>query len=455
VSRKTSVAILSILACTGIACAQSQQAPAPFAGFAARTAIPVLQRAHSVVADDMNEDGRIDLVVAVAGANSVALLPGKGDGSFGPPIYLPVGKTPKFAVTGDFNHDHHRDIAVADQDDDTISVLLGNGDGTFKPRVSYTACHGVHEVAVADFNRDGNDDVVAACHDKPYFASLFLGNGDGTFKPGVELAAGDEPTAVVVGDFNGDGIPDLAFADRAGDAVSILIGKGDGTFDKAVTYATAPSPHSIRTADLTGSGHLDIVTTNDRSNNLSILYGKGDGTFEPHVDLAANSLPKSVALADLNGDGRPDIIITNTTYPTCCTVEGSTISVFLNLGNRQFAPRQDYFVGGNPFSLLVRDLNGDGKADVVTANYNDQTDAQHLYLQVTHALGISGKPARLAGAAVFGFIGLVIALIARSRYRTGGFVAGLVLALILAGGFYKFSKPRLDGNSHITIMFGQ
>src|SRR6202044_731600 len=133
---------------------------------------------------------------------------------------------------------------------------------------------------------------------------------------------------------------------------------------------------------------------NDRSNNISILYGKGDGTFESHVDLAANSMPKSVALADLNGDGLTDIIITNTTYPACCTVEGTTLSVFLNQGGRKFAPRRDFYVGGNPFSLLVRDLNGDGKPDVTTANYNDETAAQHLYLQVTHSLGLSGKAGR-------------------------------------------------------------
>jgi hypothetical protein len=403
----------------------------------------------------MNEDGRIDLIVAVAGADSVAFLAGNGDGTFAKPAYLAVGKTPKYAVTGDFNHDHHRDIVVADQDDDTISVLLGNGDGTFKPRVSYPACHGAHEVAVADFNRDGNDDVVVACHDQPYFASLFLGNGDGTFKPGVELAAGAEPTAVVVGDFNGDGIPDLAFADRAGDGVSVLLGKGDGSFNAAVTYPTAPSPHGIRAADLTGGGHLDIVTVNDRSNKISILYGKGDGTFEPHTDLTANSLPKSVALADLNGDGRPDIIVTNTTYPTCCTIEGSTLSVYLNLGERKFAPRQDFDVGGNPFSLLIRDLNGDGKPDVTTANYNDQTAARHLYVQATHALGLSGKPARVAGAVLFGLIGIAIALIARSRYQTPGFIAGVILALVLAGGFYKLSKPSLDGPSHVSILFAR
>jgi hypothetical protein len=442
-------------------CVVSAEAPnaadaaRPFSGFAPRVTLPVLLKAHSVVADDMNEDGHLDLVVAVAGANSVAFFAGHGDGTFEPATYLPVGMTPKFAATGDFNRDGHRDIVVADQDDGTISVLLGNGDGTFRPKVTYASCHGAHEVAVADFNGDGKDDVAVACHGQPYSVSVFLGNGDGTFQPQSVLTPGAEPTALVVGDFNGDGKPDLAFALRAADAVAILLGNGDGTFQPPVTYPTGHSPHAVRAADLNGDGILDLVTADDYANAISILYGKGDGSFGPHVDMAVNNFPKSIALADLNGDGRPDIVVTNTTYPTCCTVEGSTISVFINEGGGRFAARRDFDAGGNPFSLLVRDLNGDGKADVATANFVDQTRAYHVYLEITHGLGLSGKPARIAGTALILVIGLLISLIVRRRSALTGMVVTLILAVILAGWFYKWSKPRLDGDSHITILFGQ
>lgn len=428
---------------------------AAFRGFAPRTSLPVLQNAHSVFADDMNEDGHIDLIVAAAAANSIAFFAGRGDGTFAAASYWPVGTTPKYAVTGDFNRDGHRDIVVADQDSNTISVLLGNGDGTFKPRASFPSCNGDHEVAVSDFNGDSKDDVVVACHREPYFASVFLGNGDGTFQPRLDLAAGAEPTAVVVGDFDRNGIPDLAFANRAAAAVSVLLGNGDGTFRPAVAYATSPSPHAVRTGDLNGDGFLDLITVNDRSNDISVLFGKGDGTFGPHVDLPANSLPKSAAVADINGDGRPDIVITNTTYPTCCTVEGSTVSVFLNLGNGVFGPRHDYFSGGNPFSLLVRDLNGDGKIDVATANFLDQTEAQHAYLGITHAVGLAGRPARLAGLGLICLLGLSAGLLGWRWYRWAGFLCGALLTIALAGWFYKFSKLRTESDSHVSILFGK
>ena len=450
----------ALLAAVGVAAAAvagvaHAQPSSPVLNLAPRITLDVKPRAHSVIAEDINGDGRLDLIIATAGADSVAFFAGHGDGTFAAPTYWPVGTAPKFAVTGDFNKDGKRDIVTADQDSKTISVLLGNGDGTFKPKVSYPSCNGDHEVAVADFNRDGNDDVAVACHGKPYFASVFFGNGDGTFKPRVDLHPGAEPAALVIGDFNRDGIPDLAYANRADSTVSILLSNGDGTFKEPLAFATAQAPHAIRAGDLNGDGFLDLVTADDRANKVTILYGTGDGHFGGRVDLPANSLPKSVAVADVNGDGHPDIVITNTTYPTCCTYEGSTISVFLNNGDGTFGARQDLEAGGNPFSLLVRDLNGDGKADIVTADFIDQTPLQHRYLMAMHEAKISPRLFKLMflGAAVL--VGLLIAGLGWRRARLASIVCGAIVTAIIAGVFWSAARPRTESVSHISFFFGR
>jgi hypothetical protein len=450
------LAVLAAIGTPGIAA--DMAAPVrtiEFGGLAPRIALPVMSRAHSVVADDVNEDGKIDLIVAAAGADRVAVFLGQGGGRFAAPTYWKTGHTPKFAVTGDFNHDGHRDLVTADQDSNTISVLLGNGDGTFQPPVSYPSCNGDHEVATADFDKDGNDDVVAACHTRPFFASVFLGRGDGTLRPRLDLDAGEEPTSVAVGDFNHDGNPDLVFANRVAGTVSVLLGNGDGTFRPRVAFQTAPSPHAVRAADVNGDGILDLVTADDRSGQVSVLLGKGDGTFGPHIDLSANSLPKSIALADVNGDGHVDIIVTNTTYPTCCTLAGSTISVFLGKGDGTFESRRDYFSGGNPFSLLVRDLDGDGKPDVTTANYIDITPAQLIYLRTAGAVRLSSFQAKAAGLAIILTI-LVAALLVARRHRS--WIAGIgavLMSLALAAGLYYCSHLRFEGESHVSILRGR
>jgi hypothetical protein len=270
----------------------------------------------------------------------------------------------------------------------------------------------------------------------------------------------------VVGDFNRDGIADLAFANHGDDSVSVLLGNGDGTFKDFAVFATAKGPHGIRAGDLNGDGYVDLAIAADGGNSVTILFGKGDGGFGGRVDLPGisqpkylesqeNPQPKSVAVADVNADGHPDIVITNTTYPTCCTSAGSAVSVFLNRGDGSFGPHQDYYAGGNPFSLLVRDLNGDGKADLATTNFIDQTELQHLYLQALQELGVAPRLFKFVWLGFALVAGLLVAATGWRRSRRISIVAGLILTGALVGVFWKASRLRTYSDSHISILFGR
>src|SRR5207245_2387552 len=60
---------------------------------------------------------------------TVAVLTGKGDGSFGPETQYTVGGRPIAVVSSDLNGDGHADLAVANAYSNTLSLLAGNGDG--------------------------------------------------------------------------------------------------------------------------------------------------------------------------------------------------------------------------------------------------------------------------------------------------------------------------------------
>ena len=72
-----------------------------------------------------------------------------------------------------------------------------------------------------------------------------------------------------------------------------------------------------------------------------------------------------VALRDLNGDGKLDLV----------NLSNDTVSVWLGTGGGKFLAKTDYAIGVSdaPNSMAVADLNGDGKLDIVTANYPSGT----------------------------------------------------------------------------------
>jgi hypothetical protein len=75
---------------------------------------------------------------------------------------------------------------------------------------------------------------------------------------------------------------------------------------------------------------------------------------------ATGYVPWSVAIGDLNGDGKADLATADRNQ--------RRVSVLLNKGNGTFGARHDYGVGNSPESVAIGDLNGDGTGDLVAAN---------------------------------------------------------------------------------------
>ena len=76
--------------------------------------------------------------------------------------------------------------------------------------------------------------------------------------------------------------------------------------------------------------------------------------------------PVDVVVADLNGDGKPDLVVAN---------EGAaTVSVLLGNGDGTFRPPVNYGVGTSPTSVAVGDFNGDGKPDLASSQRRSGSD---------------------------------------------------------------------------------
>ncbi len=357
----------SLLVVSGVMWAQFP--PAPY------SPITVGTSPMSVAAGDFNGDGYLDLAIANTGNNSVSVLLGTAAGGFtqatGSPIS--VGNGPVAIAIGDFNGDGILDLAIVNEYDDDVTVLVGDGTGGFSPANGSPFSVGEYPVSlvVADFNNDGILDLATA-NSADGTVSVLLGNGAGGFasSPDSPITVGNQPDAVAAADLNLDGNVDLIIANGGDGTVTVLLGNGAGAFtspSNPITVGTAPA--SIAVADFNGDGSPDLAVANSGDNTVSILLGNGSGGFmpAPSSPVTVGKEPLFIVTGDFNGDGIADLATANG--------GDNTVSVLLGNGTASFnsAPQSPYSVGNNPDSLAIGDFNGDGNPDLAVTNQADNT----------------------------------------------------------------------------------
>ena len=142
--KKPDLAVVNNTGTTSANVAILTNSSTPAALFSLLTQLPNLSTlATEITAADLNNDGKLDLVVPCGErtrplAPSVAVLLGNGDGTFTAKPDFNLGfNNPYYAAVGDFNGDGKVDLAVTLEDQTNahkqgIAVAIGNGDGTFQ-----------------------------------------------------------------------------------------------------------------------------------------------------------------------------------------------------------------------------------------------------------------------------------------------------------------------------------
>jgi hypothetical protein len=332
-----------------------------------------IEASRCIAVGYFNDDDYLDFVTANwHPSHCISVFLNNGDGSFATPVTYPEYYT-GYVITGDWNDDGFDDLAISGAG--VYSIRYNDGQGGFTSRSTFTGGIGAYAgIATGDFNRDTYPDLVFCNNwgssNSTTYATITLLNGsfNGTFTMGATLDAGMNPHSVTTGDFDGDGNIDIAVTGQYSSTLMIYLGDGSGfTLHSTVDFGAIESHTTPVIHDYDEDGYLDILTANARSGNLSFYRGMGNGDFMRPVQTSFtyggwSAYFASAELCDLNGDGYADLIIPQ-------PVRDSVLVVFGN-GQGDFLNPMRILVGSYPISVTVGDFDNDSHEDFAVANYN-------------------------------------------------------------------------------------
>jgi hypothetical protein len=92
--------------------------------------------------------------------------------------------------------------------------------------------------------------------------------------------------------------------------------------------------------------------------------------ISPKVDLTTLGGPEDIRVSDLDGDGKPDIVVANYTDGSISVIRNTSVTGNINVAN---FVRNDFTAGTGATFISVADMDNDGKQDVIVANQGENT----------------------------------------------------------------------------------
>ncbi len=319
----------------------------------------------SLLAADFNDDGRLDLAVGTQ-YGGVAVMLGKGDGTFGPATDYDTATYVSGLAVGDFNSDGRISLAVAtggpSPSPGDLEVFPGNGDGTFGAPVVILQGESLTSLIAVDFNHDGRTDLAAGSTDVGVQVLLSNGsvsNNNVNFAITKVYPVPAPITSFVTGEFSGDGYPDLAVVE--GDGLVVMAGLGDGTFGRPQEYLAGLTVYALVAGDFQRDGKYELIAAT--SDGIFVLSFNGDDTFGATTSYLAGQTITELVTGDFNGDGSLDL---------AALTSNGHVELLLNKddGSGGFLAPIDFTTGQSVTSLVAGDFNHDGQTDLALGTSN-------------------------------------------------------------------------------------
>jgi FG-GAP-like repeat/FG-GAP repeat len=227
-----------------------------------------------------------------------------------------------------------------------------------------------------------------------FVQSLFQAPWRG-FDTGI-FDSGFGPASFALGDLDGDGKPDILVGDSffGSPGISVLKNNGDQTFAGPVYYSLPINQvvGEVALSDFDFDGDLDAFATIrgsfDDMTKIKVWRNNGNGTFAAPVEFTTGQGPVGIVIADFTGDGKPDIITAN--------YGGFSISLLRHNGlsgnSAGFLPPVNFNTTNRAEKIAAGDVNGDTVLDVVAGGQTGTGFAASLAVMINTGNGNFAAP---------------------------------------------------------------
>ena len=270
-----------------------------YISFATGVAYPVGYSPNCIAIGDLNNDGRADLVTANIGSNTVTVLRNSStsgsitSGSFSTTFNLTVGYSPSSVAINDLDGNGRADLVVANSSSNTVSVIRNTSTSTamsastFAGRVDfYVGDNGV-SVVTGDLDADGKPDIAVA---KQYPNGISVLRNTSTtgsitassFAGAVSFSISGDPAELALGDIDGEGKPDLIVTQPSINTVSVLknvtsTGSAGIYFDAATNFTAGGDVSGLAVCDMNADAKPDIISSAISTGIFSVLQNNAPG----------------------------------------------------------------------------------------------------------------------------------------------------------------------------------